>query len=241
MGHALLNHLTPWIYTGSRNDMGALALASLVALGLLLWVWRRRSTPIWPQATWTEVMGALAAATGVMVVVYVALFWAGHFYDRYSAPLLIVVLPGVAWLIATSAPLGFLRRGVVPTAVVLGLCFSAWAAIALHRGSIGNTHAVTAGFIYEQYPNQQVGAFQSGVAGYFNPNVYNLDGKIDPRALAAMEGDSLDAYVERLGLNVLVDWPGYLSNLDSAYLATEWRPCPERPNNQSSLCFERRR
>ena len=240
MGHALVNHLTPWTYTGSRDSVAALALLSLVALGAFLWVWRRRSAPIPPRPVWSAVMGAFLAAVGVTLVVYVSLFWATHFYDRYSAPLLVVVLPGLAWLIATLAPLGLLRRMAVPGAAALGLCFFAWAAVTLHRGAIGNQHAVTAGFVRSEFPDVRVGAFQSGVIGFYNPNVYNLDGKIDPRALVATEGDSLDAYVDRMGLSVLVDWSEYLKSIDSTYLATEWQPCRERPNNTSSICFERR-
>ena len=57
----------------------------------------------------------------------------------------------------------------------------------LHAGRVGNTHAVSAGYIANNFNSQEfIGSFQSGVIGFFNDNVINLDGKLDHKSLRAL-------------------------------------------------------
>ena len=241
MAKAVLNHLTPWLYTGNRLDLTLLALLSVAVVGALL-VWARRTTrPAAPDRAWADVLSALGLAVVGLVGVYLVLFRSTHFYDRYAAPLLVVVIPGLAWLVATSVPVERLRRAAVPLAAGLGLAAAFWFAVTLHRGATGNVHAVTAGFVQAHYPEARVGAFQSGVVGYFNPNVVNLDGKVDARALAAAQAGKLEAFLDAQGVDVLVDAGGNLHRIDMRYLAEHWRRCSADPPNDYTLCLERLR
>ena len=60
----------------------------------------------------------------------------------------------------------------------------------------------------EQHPNLKIGMGQSGIASFFAPNVTNLDGKVNPDALKAIQGDSLGAYIKRTGFDYINDWVG---------------------------------
>ena len=69
----------------------------------------------------------------------------------------------------------------------------------LHLGKVGNGHSITAGYIQLNFQSNKdrIGAFQSGVIGYFNNNVINLDGKLDHNALKALlrNKDKNDVFV----------------------------------------------
>ncbi len=240
MAEAAINHLTPWMYTGSRGLPTLLAAATLVG-GLLV----LRRVPVAPQravrAEWRSALTLWGGAVAPLFVLYFALYGSSHFYERYTAPALVVVLPVLAVLVVQRVPA---RRGwwVAAAAALLLLCFGLWAGLSLHSGRVGNAHAVTAGFVAAHFPPPHaVGSFQSGVIGYFNPNVVNLDGKMDARALEARQDHRLAAYVDSLGLDVMLDWPSHLTAfLPRDYLRT-WEPCPEHPANGQTLCIARPR
>jgi len=73
-------------------------------------------------------------------------------------------------------------------------------------------------------PNIKIGAFQSGVIGFFNQNVVNLDGKIDFKALEYLKKHQINRYIDNENISVLIDWPGYFQrNIDSKYLNDKWQ------------------
>ena len=51
-----------------------------------------------------------------------------------------------------------------------------------------------------------VGAFQSGTLGFFHDRTINLDGKINPQALAAIRSGRQQAYVVDSPVQFVVDW-----------------------------------
>lgn len=51
-----------------------------------------------------------------------------------------------------------------------------------------------------------IGAFQGGAIGYFSGRqVINLDGKVNPQALAALKSGTLDAYLIQSGVDIMLD------------------------------------
>lgn len=235
---AFLNHLTPWLYTGARGLPSLVALVSLVVLFLFL---RRR--PLAPQRhvvrTWRRTMALWGVALVPLCIVYVLFFGVTHFYERYTSPVLIVLLPLLSVLVVRRVPPARMPWAVaVP--VLMTACFGLWAGFSLHGGRVGNTHAVTAGFVHEHFPPPHiVGAFQSGVIGYFNPNVVNLDGKLNQAALEARRQGRLAAHVDSSRIGVLVDWPGHLTAFFPRSYREQWAPCEEHPNNRITLCIIR--
>ena len=86
-----------------------------------------------------------------------------------------------------------------------------------------------------------MGAFQSGVIGYFNANVVNLDGKMNPEALTAAASHALPAYLDRADIQYLVDWPSVIDDaLPADYLRARWQPCPQQVPGDASICLARR-
>jgi hypothetical protein len=56
-------------------------------------------------------------------------------------------------------------------------------------------------------PACRVGAVESGTLLYFRDNTLNLDGKANPAALRARVDGTLGRYVDRAGVDVLIDFP----------------------------------
>ncbi len=174
-----------------------------------------------------------------LVVVYPLVSWATHFYHRYDAPLFVIVIPLLAVRLAAWWP-GWRRS--LSLAGGLALLFTAFAVPSLHAGRIGNTQVLSAGFVKGTLPaTARVGAFQSGVIGYFDGNVVNLDGKMNRDALAAIETGTLPAYLDRSDIGYLVDRPSVIDGtLPADYLRARWQPCPQQVPGGFSVCLVRR-
>ena len=154
------------------------------------------------------------------------------------APLAVLALPACAVILAGIASV---RRHLVTAAAVLCACFAAWTAGALHSGRLGNSQTLAAGYIHRYFPEARVGAFQSGVIGFFNPNVENLDGKLNGGALVAAAHHQLPQFIDKEHIDVLVDWPSvFRANLPADYLR-RWEPCPiPIEGGGESICLVRK-
>jgi hypothetical protein len=237
MAEAVINHMTPWVYTGSWTSLTIAAAVSLGVAGLLLYLLRRTEPEVAYNETGVSTLKAWAVASSILIVVYPIFFWATHFYGRYTAPITVVLLPALGAVAAYwihSKHLSWLRRIVIPG---LALPFFVWTGASLHTGRIGNSHAVTAGFLETHVPSKyRIGAFQSGVIGYFHPNTINLDGKIDHRVASFLKSNSIGEYVDRRNIDVLTDWKGALNRFEGDYLENHWKPCGPKIPNGMSFC-----
>jgi hypothetical protein len=66
-------------------------------------------------------------------------------------------------------------------------------------------------------PNAVIGAFQTGILGYFvERRFHGLDGKINLAALQAMQARRIDRYVVDEGIDYLMDWRVILRDLFTA-------------------------
>ena len=234
---AVMAHLVPWSYAASVSPTTlALGLSGLMLLAIL--VYRApsfRAALATPALRDTFLPWALAISE--LTLVYAGFFISTFFYLRYFSPLLVVTLPLLALLFAEKS---FVQRRLSLVLAALVLLFAALDFTSLHRGRPGNPHFPAAAYVHANFPNARVGAFQSGVIGYFNPNVENLDGKLNTGALCAAQTHTLDRFLNRERINVLIDWPSYLTVLPPQYLATEWEACPIAPPNPQDVCLIRR-
>jgi hypothetical protein len=74
-----------------------------------------------------------------------------------------------------------------------------------------------------------------------NENVINLDGKIDSEALRSLRSGETHLYMDRRGINVLVDWPELIEQqIPADYLATNFVPCPKPLVAGRAVCFVRK-
>jgi hypothetical protein len=238
---AVIAHLAPWSYAFTGNTattaFGVLSVVSLVVLA-----WR---SPLTRQRLGERNTGGLyhtfvpwAIAVAALTVLYAVFFQSTFFFVRYFAPLLLVSAPLLALALAEQRIIQ--KRPLLFFAALL-LVFSAEDLATLHRASFGNPHFLAAGYLVEHFPNAHVGAYQSGIIGYVDPNVENLDGKLNQQAHLATLAGTMDNFIDHEHIDVLLDWPGYLHDtLPAGYLAEVWQPCPIAPPNPQDVCFIRK-
>ena len=240
MAGALIQDVTPWSHTEGRLPLTLLTVGEWALVGAVL-VGRRQRLPRLLSPPIRGVTLAWLVGVAALIPIYTVLFWSSHFYARYMAPLTVLAFPiigsGLAGLFAPA------RSRLCVGLVYVGMLASFFlhAATSLHTGHIGNTHVLAAGFVQGHFAGRRVGAFQSGVIGYFNENVLNLDGKVNSDALWARRSGTLVEYLDRARVDVLIDWPEVLrANLESGYLRDRWVPCEVQPPLGQSLCLRRR-
>jgi hypothetical protein len=92
----IINHATPWMYTGGWVLLTIVAGGTLLAAGGALWTLRRPDQAPTFRVDKLSVMRAWTGAVASLIFVYPVFFWATHFYARYTTPILVVLLPVLA-------------------------------------------------------------------------------------------------------------------------------------------------
>ena len=202
----------------------AAALALAAAVGVRL-VARSKG-----DQSLTALLVLPAAFAAGLLGFYVLLFDAPHFLRRYLFPLSPFL--ALAWGFAAAAVWRRAAASRLRAAGVVGLALlvanfvlrdallvrGPWQRSALFR----SVDWVDAHLTDETW----VGAFQSGTLGFFHDRTINLDGKVNPEALAAIDRQALPAYVVGSPVQLVVDWASILepwSRSDPAVLRSfEW-------------------
>lgn len=229
---AVVDHLTPWAYTAQRNSLTLLAIASIVVAWVVIGRMRIDADVEAPPT-----FRCWGFAFAMLVLVYPALFWSTHFYYRYVSPISVFLLPWLAvWMLATASRK--IRAVGLEAVCIVG--FVAAATVSLHSGRVGNVHSIAAGFVRETFgPETRVGAFQSGVVGFFHENTINLDGKMNSDALKALLKDQTGRYIDSEDVKVLVDWKSVLESVLSSDYLDNWNDCNGVIRNAHSICLVR--
>jgi hypothetical protein len=240
MSLALAQNLAPWapLSYGPLTSLAVvIGLVVLVAFALRAGA----GSPIWTNGA-RALMGAWGAGVVVLPILYFTFFWAAHFYARYTAPITILAI------VVTAAAVVRLPRNVrTPLTYAAIAGFAVANAIAAwqthHRGGISDGHSVAAGYVARHLPKDaRVGAFQSGVVGFYNENVINLDGKVNVDALAAMRTKTVEEYVDSERINYVIDWEGVIDGLmPRAMKSGAWERCPLPVGNKETVCVMRKR
>jgi hypothetical protein len=183
---------------------GASLLCGAILLGFLWQCWRRGGT--------VRLMVLTYALFGVGLVVYYGVFFgAEHFLPRYFAPLAPLFIAATV-----SVAVGLARR-LMPQRASVVLTGLAVAALALgvglnfYRlmpGVAVHGHFQVVDWVEANVPEEAwVGAVQTGTLGYWHDRTINLDGKVNPEALAARrEVGHVLFYVPESEIDYLADW-----------------------------------
>jgi len=200
---AFFSYLFPWIMPKKHI---LLLLGSIILTSMLIFWLSRQNTvgKLRLDLKQKPILSAWFAAIPILVLIYPAFFWAWHFYPRYFAPISIPVYVCLAVLIAKK--LRSASRWVNPILYILtSTFFFFWAIVVFHTKTIDYTFPVTTNYIQQHFSTAKVGAFQSGTAGFFNPNVINLDGKVNHEALTYRQNNASDQYIEQENIDILID------------------------------------
>lgn len=180
------------------------------------------------------VLVAYALHAALVFFYYGLFFGAPWFLSRYFAPLAPLMITAAVSVgldlarrlagPAGRAAAGRIAAGVGVAALALALALSARL---LLPGRHVHEHFQVVDWIEAHVaPETWVGAVQTGTLGYWHDRTINLDGKVNPAALAALRarGDVLD-YVVDSPIQYMADWTGL----------AEW---VERDNRRFAEAFE---
>lgn len=192
----------PWIFAGAHeNEFATLArAAALAALALL--AWRAR----WRPSGELGFAGLLLATYGALTLYYWLTFFADWFYIRYFAPLSLLAFVFVPVLLVRAA-----RAWVAPlagatgatAALLLALAWTGWSPFG------ASAHHEQVDLVAEHVPaSAVVAAGQSGTLGFLRNRVVNVDGKVNPEALA-WRGRMWD-YLDKRGIEWFADSTWYV-------------------------------
>jgi hypothetical protein len=212
-----------------KNPLVLLAASLVVALYIALIVWVAK------QMNRNErlLLWAIATFAAFPIVYYGLLFGAPHFVSRYLSPLspftaiftVAVAVLALRKLLGESnlnrnLPLGILS--LVVAAFVLN--------VRLYQIGTVHPHFQVVNWIEKNTDEQTwVGAIQTGTLGFFHDRTINLDGKVNPEALAAKLKREIGQYVvdrqfdDRGGkIQYLADWTGITQWMKREPLASKF-------------------
>ena len=233
MMKALLEHITFFIYTGNKDIV--LYIYSFVIIFLLvraelrhrafMYLFKKNKLIFW-----------FGSALLFQALVYVIFSSAPYFYFRYTAPYIILfIIMGVTLLI--NVPV--LKQVAVNRFVLCSLVviFFVNVFFYFHSGKLGVHQSLRAGFIKRYFSDSvKVGCFQSGAAGFFNENVYNLDGKIDYNAYISLSKGEILKYIDREKIDVLIEWKEALQFVNHS---EHWEKFKYQIMDGKTLCLTR--
>ena len=159
-----------------------------------------------------------------LAVAYVLFFWSTHFYTRYLAPTVIITVPLLAVALSKSS---FVQQRPSVIYSVLFAIFCVFDFKSLHSHRPHESQFMMASYINRWYPDSRVAAFQSGTVGFFNPNVMNIDGKLNDKALEAARERKLPEYLDGQDVDIIIDWPMYIDRLPENYRSLTYQTCPQ--------------
>lgn len=193
------------LLTAAPAQLAAL-LAIVSVLAAFIFMTARRRDGFAP-AIWAYLL------FGVAITGYYGLFFgAGHFINRYFAPLaplLICAALSVGLMAARALRLGETRIPALAGLAAVALCLGLLGRLVL-PGVKQQGHFQVVEWVRENVaPPTWVGAVQTGTLGYWHDRTVNLDGKVNPGALRARvaEGHVL-GYVVASEIAYVVDWAG---------------------------------
>jgi hypothetical protein len=238
-GVAMLGHLAPWSYAGAdQKPLLYIGYLSLIILIILFFRAPQTRTLLRSSIAVRNTFLPWGIAFLTLTFLYAGFFLSTHFYTRYFSPMLLLIIPLIALILSEQR---LFQRLPAVFALFLIATFGVFCHYTLHFGYVGNPHFPATDYLRTTFPGVRIGAFQSGAIGYFNPNVENLDGKLNLGALRAQRAHRLDDFIDAEHINVLIDWSSYLhDNFPQSYLDSEWQPCPHTPPNPQDTCLIRK-
>jgi len=190
-------------------------------------------------------VAALGAVFGIALVAFYGLsFGAGYFFSRYMFPLspFLALLAGSVLRRARELADARGWAAVSFAAALVLLALAVGLDLRLYRNGASHMHFQVVEWVKNNVPDDAwVAAPQSGTLGFFHDRTINLDGKVNPAALAVRKRDgAVTRYVlEQRQIAYLADWEGIASWAQQPPIAAEFELIVDDPEH--NLAVLRRR
>lgn len=192
---------------GGLKGPTALIGIGLVQAGIALVIGVLFCRSVLPQVSHTSAVRyarTLLLSTTALLIYYLLFSGAEHFYGRYLTPYMLIAVPVTAVLLAIGAS----RNARTWMLVVPVWVYALLVAAAFSRGASMPYYTQQLQLIADHVPSsERVAAGQSGTIGYFRDDVVNLDGKVNPAALAYRE--HMWDYLREREIRWFCDWKWY--------------------------------
>ncbi len=162
-----------------------------------------------------SVLMPLLLASIIFALYYTFFFAAPHFLARYFNPFRILILIIASTMIPVVIEyLQKIKNGkyVLYTVLVLAFLFS-FSRYGYYFVTKEYPDLVKVGQWANKHPNDRVGMYQSGTAGFIAPNVVNLDGKVNYQALLARKQNEIGKYVVDNNFEYIADWDEFATEI----------------------------
>jgi hypothetical protein len=199
---ALVCVAVPWIFAGAYEDRLAEIARLLALIGLAVLAWRVK----WRPKGDLGFVGVMLAAYAALVFYYWLTFFADWFYIRYFAPLSLLAFVFVPVLLTRAIPKAAPAIGGAVAAIAILLLLFAWKDWTPFGAS---AHHQQVALVDANVPaGARVAAGQSGTLGFLRDHVVNVDGKVNPEALAWR--GQMWSYLDKLGIEWFADSTWYV-------------------------------
>ncbi len=208
----LFEHMFPMLPVPTRFEGSMAASLAMAAVVLVVLVWFLAG--LWRRGGTIRLVVLAYVLHGLALSAYYGLtFGAPWFLSRYLSVVAPVLIVAALWVLIDIARMAMARRW--PDVVAgAGLAALALSAALLVRpflpGADGQGHFQVVDWVEANVPEDTwIAAVQTGTLGYWHDRTINLDGKVNPEALAVLrtEGNVLN-YVRDSKIQYVADWEG---------------------------------
>lgn len=240
---AVMQHLTPNITTGNKE--AALVLLFIITI-VIIYKWFYQKI-IFQQFDRENRIIFSSWSLGILLLLFAYFLYssAHYFYLRYTAPMLIIVLP--IFTILFSVKLKQINKTTFQAGYAIAVVvFFIQAILYLHSGKLAEQQSLRMSYLDNHFNKLAViGCFQSGVTGYYKSNVYNLDGKMDNVVKKYLASGNFDRFIDSTGINVIIDWNEivnwFVKNcLKESYLTNNWMVYSNNIGDNHTVCLVRK-
>jgi hypothetical protein len=235
---SVLQHLTPFLYTGNIFEWLMIPLGILY-LALFYRVYRRFNLNLFSTSS-GKIFKMMVISFLVLVIIYFFFSSAAYFYIRYLAIIMILSFP----IFVVDFAQIYTKYRIIRVASIIFIitAFFIQALLYLHSGKSISKFSARAGYVKNNFSEDvRVAAFQTGVAGYLCENVLNLDGKMDNDALKSIESGNIESYIDKMNVDVLIEWKDFISVLlTQEYLVNHWKLYDDDIGDGRTVCYVRK-
>ena len=243
MSFAIMQHMTPNITTGNKDN--ALIVVFIITVVIVYkYLYNKKILSQFDKDN-IKIFGTWSIGILLLLCTYLLYSTAYYFYIRYIAPLLLIILPLLTVLLAVK--LKELSKKTIQFGYLLvAIAFLVQAFLYFHSGRLAEQQSLRMAYLKNHFNNKAiVGCFQSGVTGYYDSNVYNLDGKMDHVVKKYIASGNLARFIDSTGINVIIDWNEIVNAFDvnclkNNYLKNYWTVYSNDIGDSHTVCLIRK-